>query len=262
MKFKQGSVSDRTSKSAPGVVLVPSYWRVTRSATYGFIAALPLLVLYEVMILAANRATGMPVRVGAEVWIKQLLSLVGQIGAFGLGLVVFAIGTGILIRERRNNLPIKPSFFARMIGESAVYALLTGLLVAGIVGRILMAAPTSPQQEPLSLFTQLALSIGAGLYEELLFRVALVGGLFWLFKQLNVPRQGAYVVAALVGAAVFSWVHYIGPLGDAFTVASFLFRFVFGLALNAIFLARGFGVAAWTHALYDVYVVLGLFRLL
>lgn len=68
----------------------------------------------------------------------------------------------------------------------------------------------------------------------------------------------AYVLAAVVGALLFSGVHYIGALGDPFTVASFAFRFLFGLALNVIFLARGFGVAAWTHALYDVMIVTGL----
>ncbi|NBB73510.1 MAG: CPBP family intramembrane metalloprotease, partial [Bacteroidetes bacterium] len=61
-----------------------------------------------------------------------------------------------------------------------------------------------------------------------------------------------------LGAAIFSAVHYVGPFGDAFTLASFSFRFLFGLALNGLFLWRGFGVAAWTHALYDVMLVVGL----
>ena len=65
----------------------------------------------------------------------------------------------------------------------------------------------------------------------------------------------AYLIAAVVGAAIFSAVHYIGPLGDVFELPSFIFRFLFGLALNALFLVRGFGVAAWTHALYDILVV-------
>ena len=58
-----------------------------------------------------------------------------------------------------------------------------------------------------------------------------------------------------MGELAFSAVHYIGPLGDAFELPSFFFRFLFGLALNGLFLIRGFGVAAWTHALYDVLVV-------
>ena len=48
--------------------------------------------------------------------------------------------------------------------------------------------------------------------------------------------------------------HYIGVLGDAFTLSSFTFRFLMGLALNLLFMVRGFGIAAMTHSLYDVYV--------
>jgi hypothetical protein len=58
---------------------------------------------------------------------------------------------------------------------------------------------------------------------------------------------------------LFSGAHYVGPLGDSFALPSFTFRFLFGLALNVLFLWRGFGVAAWTHALYDVMVVTGMF---
>jgi membrane protease YdiL (CAAX protease family) len=107
----------------------------------------------------------------------------------------------------------------------------------------------------LGLGRMLALSLGAGLYEELLFRVILVGGLAWLLTRVVKRRNTAYAVAAVVGALLFSTVHYIGAFGDPFTLPSFTFRFLFGLALNALYLARGFGIAAWTHALYDVMVV-------
>jgi hypothetical protein len=44
-------------------------------------------------------------------------------------------------------------------------------------------------------------------------------------------------------------------MGDAFTMGSFLYRFLFGLILNGIYVWRGFGVAAWTHAIYDIMVI-------
>ena len=103
--------------------------------------------------------------------------------------------------------------------------------------------------------TMLVLSIGAGLYEELIFRVVLVGGLILILNNFLGKRNLAYVIAAVIGAFVFSSVHYIGALGDPFTMASFTFRFLFWLVLYVIFLLRGFGVSAWTHAIYDILVV-------
>ena len=67
--------------------------------------------------------------------------------------------------------------------------------------------------------------------------------------------MGFHYSSPVLSAVLFSVVHYIGPMGDYFTLDSFLFRFLFGLILNGIYVTRGFGVAAWTHALYDVIIV-------
>lgn len=231
----------------------PGYFRLTRSATYGFLSALPLLVLYHVLILLTAGDGPYAVRVGAEVWIKQALAALGATGMLALGGGVLLVGLGVFFYERRKRLPLRPAFFGWMVAESLGYAVVVALLISRVVGWFFAMAPAGEASPDLG--TMLALSIGAGLYEELLFRVVLVGGLYLVLKPLTARPLPAYVVAAVVGAAVFSAVHYVGALGDAFTWPSFTFRFLFGLALNGLFLARGFGVAAWTHALYDVMVV-------
>lgn len=233
---------------------IQGYHRTTRSATYGFLASLPLLILYEAMMLFANLGEVAQVRVGAEIWSKQFLTLLGVRGAAALGAAVIVVGIGIAVYERRKHIPIRGRYFVWVILESAGYALLVAVLVSTVVGLLFAFSASGPleAQRP-GLFTMLALSIGAGLYEELIFRVILVGGLYLLIRTFY--RDGAYAAAALIGAIVFSAVHYTGALGDPFTLSSFTFRFLFGLALNVLFLWRGFAVAAWTHALYDVFVV-------
>jgi hypothetical protein len=67
----------------------------------------------------------------------------------------------------------------------------------------------------------------------------------------------AGVMATLVGALVFSAFHYIGPYGDRLDLPSFTFRALAGLVFSAMYLLRGFGITAWTHALYDVFLTLG-----
>jgi membrane protease YdiL (CAAX protease family) len=231
-----------------------TYHRATRSATYGFLSVLPLFALYETMIVLVNLDAVQQVRVSAGVLIKDLLAMTGASGGLVLALLVVGGGVAAYLLDRRRSIPLRTRYFVGLVGESAVYAVGVALVVSSLVGALFAAAP--PPEG--ALWTQLALSIGAGLYEELVFRVLLVGGLFLLFRVLLETPTQAYLLAALLGAALFSLVHYVGPLGDPFALPSFTFRFLFGLALNALFLARGFGVAAWTHALYDVLVVTGM----
>lgn len=252
-----------------------TYHRVSRTGTYSFMVALPLILMYEVLVVMANDFELAQVRVGAEVWLKQLLALVGSTGLFAFGAAVLIVGAGIFWFERKQRIPLRGRYFVWMILESAVYGVLVAIMVSGIVGAILTAAPSPlrgaalllgplaagvPQEAAsMDLSLKLALSVGAGVYEELLFRVILVGGLFWVLRRIVPGRGAAYVLAAVIGAVLFSWVHYVGVYGDAFAIGSFLFRFIFGLVLNVLFLLRGFGIAAWTHALYDVMLVIGVF---
>jgi membrane protease YdiL (CAAX protease family) len=253
------------SDTAPTGHAVHGYAAATRTGTYGFLSALPLLLVYEVAILFVNQGRPVQVRVGADVWMKQLLASIGGTGVFAFGLVVIGIGALIVLRERNLHVPLRAGYMAGIVAESAVYAVLVAALVSIVVSSLVFVAPfpwpaLQAAANPMDgTATALALSIGAGLYEEFVFRVLLVGGLFLALSRIVDRRIVAYVVAALAGAFLFSLVHYLGPFADEFAVGSFLFRFLFGLCLNGIFLLRGFGVAAWTHALYDVMVVTGFF---
>jgi membrane protease YdiL (CAAX protease family) len=152
---------------------------------------------------------------------------------------------------------LRPSVFGGMLLESAVLALLVGLVVGRATNSLLQMLSLG-QGASLDLSTQLMISLGAGIYEELLFRVVLVGALVWGGTRLFgwAPRT-AGIVAALVGAFLFSAFHYVGAYGDPLELPSFLFRFLAGLVFSGLYLTRGFGIAAWTHALYDVFVTLG-----
>ena len=159
--------------------------------------------------------------------------------------------------------------FVQIIIEGALYAVVMRVGASFIVGKLTLTVGTgSPAGgDPL---TGLVMSLGAGFYEEIAFRVVLFGLgaklLLFLFtkERLNFVADGprltvrAFVVMAfwaLAAAAVFSGLHYVGALGDSFAVGSFVFRLVLGLALTTIFATRGFAAAVWTHALYDAWVL-------
>jgi hypothetical protein len=166
----------------------------------------------------------------------------------------------LIVRERRREkVPLQAGVFAGMMFESVIYAMVFGTVVGTLSGWILgglrLAADPAGAMGRLSAADGLVLSLGAGFYEELLFRVLLVGGLMAVFKSAGVGKTATRVWAAVLAAFLFSAFHYIGPYAYPLELSSFTFRFLSGLALNALFIARGFGIAAWTHALYDVYVL-------
>ena len=106
--------------------------------------------------------------------------------------------------------------------------------------------------------TGLMLSLGAGFYEELVFRVLLVGLLLLGFERgAGLSRGWSVTLAVVVGALLFSAFHYVGPFGDHLALGSFTYRAVAGVLLSGLYVARGFGIAAWSHALYDVMLLMG-----
>jgi len=233
---------------------VKDYFSSTHSILYSYLISLPLLLLYEILIFLSQPDTEHIVRISVDVWIKTLFSYIGP-NVLSITLIFVALlGVFVLYRERERLSSLKLSYFLTMLIEASAYAFLLALLITSAIAGLFQMIQNSPI-ESLSVLQQLALSLGAGLYEELFFRVILVSILLFLFNQLFDKKLMSYGLAMVVAAAIFSFVHYVGVLGDPFTMSSFLFRFLFGLALNAIYIWRGFGMAAWTHAIYDLMVI-------
>lgn len=234
---------------------IASYFRQTNSLLYSYLICLPLLLLYEILIIISQPDGSQIIRISVDVWIKTLFSFLGS-NVLSITLIVAAIaGIIILYKERQQLKNLKIHYFAWMLVEASIYAFCLALLISITVGSILQIAQTPQPMESLTTLQQLALSLGAGLYEELFFRVILVSILLYTFSFWTSKKWMAKASAIVLAAIIFSTVHYIGTMGDPFTVDTFLFRFLFGLALNGIYLWRGFGMAAWTHAIYDLMVV-------
>jgi membrane protease YdiL (CAAX protease family) len=241
--------------SAIGRAVNP-YFSQTKTLTYSYLIALPLLIMYEVFILISQPDADQFVRLSTDIWIKWIFASMGfDTLKFTIALA-FILGLVIFFKERSNPVKVRGRFFLYMILESAMYAVIIAMVISGFLGLIFnIAAPEGIGG--LTKFQQLALSLGAGLYEELIFRVLLVSGLVVVFGWLGFQGGWKNAAAMILAALIFSAVHYFGTFGDQFTMSSFLFRFLFGLALNGLLIYRGFGIAAWTHSLYDVIVVVG-----
>jgi hypothetical protein len=238
-----------------------SYWRASREPRYSITFALPLFLLYEGLAAALSGPRGAGVRNGADVILKGLVAaVVGPNGPLIVSAAIVLVGTFLVARDlRRSREPLRVSIFGAMLAEAALLAALFGVVIGFATMRVLHPLTTLAITQGavgMDAPTRLMISLGAGLYEELLFRVILVGALVMGGRVvLGLGSRGANAFAVIVGALVFSAFHYIGPYGDPFGLESFTFRALSGLAFSALYVTRGFGITAWTHALYDVFLL-------
>jgi hypothetical protein len=237
-----------------------SYWQLARAPRYSLPFALPLLLLYELLAFLLTHDAYLGVRNGADVMLKSVfVTLGGRNGLVLFGLLLLGVGGWLVVRDLRRSGKVDPRIYAFMALEALGWALAFGTIAGTLTSLLLHGVPLALNYAAarMDVPTQLMISLGAGLYEELLFRVLLVAGLAYGAKRmLKWSPLASGVLAAVVGALVFSAFHYIGPLGDRLTLASFTFRAIAGLLFSGLYLTRGFGITAWTHALYDVLLVL------
>src|SRR5258708_1048451 len=238
------------------------YFQSTRAPRYSIVFALPLLIAYEGL-AAVVSGPGGGLRNGADALFRSAFTvLAGGRGPAVFMAAVILLGVGLVARDiKRSAQPLRSSYFALMFAESVVLAIAFGLVIGTITAQLLGAAHLLAIGAPsgiatLSRPTRLMLSLGAGLYGGLLFGVMLVAGLASFGGVVfGFGRRRSATIAVIVSAILFSLFHYIPPYGDPFQIASFTFRLLSGLAFSALYVARGFGITAWTHALYDAFLL-------
>lgn len=244
--------------------LVTAYWKTSRSPRYSVLFALPLLLLYEALATLLSAPDGSGIRNGADVLLKSAFEgVAGPHGHLLFGLAMIGGSIWIISRDqKKSGGRLRPAVFGTMFAESlllaSVFGLVVGTVTAVLLGQLpLLAVQDGIPMTEMGAATRLMVSLGAGLYEELLFRVLLVSGLALVgTRVLRWQPRTAAIVAVVVGAFIFSAFHYVGPYGDPFELRSFVFRMVAGLFFSGLYVVRGFGITAWTHALYDVFVLL------
>ncbi len=239
-----------------------AYWDASRAPRYSLVFALPLLIGYQVLAALQPVSAHGSLRNGADVVLEGLsIALAGRYGPWALMIGLIALGVWLVVRDmRRHGTRLRAVVFLGMTAEVVLLALTFGFVVGTLTSQLVrppVMLAGARQIESMTWAARVMLSLGAGIYEELLFRVVLVAALAWFARSVLRWRPlPAGVLAVIIGALLFSAFHYIGPYGDRLTLYSFLFRMIAGVFFSALYLLRGFGITAWTHALYDVMLLL------
>ena len=219
------------------------------------IFALPLLAVYEGGVLCLGGRQPEALRTGADTWLHWVLQGVGLHQLYWTPACVLLMLAGWAWLARKDRPGDLIGLCTGMAVESIVYALALCGLSRGLSAliehlRTRLAAP-SPTENTLQ---QIVTYLGAGVYEEVIFRLLLFSALLWLLNQIRLGGKLGLSLSALVSALLFSIAHHLGPHGESFDASAFLFRTVAGFSFAFLFYMRGLGVAAGAHALYDVIV--------
>ena len=229
-----------------------SYFLQTRSSFYSFLFTIPLFFIYEVGILFLSKDDILVVRNGADFLMRSILESFGIFGLYGLG-AIFLIGfiiTYIYFFNDKSNKSIRADYLFIMIFESVCWALILYFLLSKFM--LVLMNPIGK-----TITQQVTLAVGAGIYEEFLFRVMLISGLTGIIGFVFLWSEKTRKAAALIIAAgIFSAFHFMGDYGDYFSMELFLLRFFAGIVLGILYIARGFGITAYAHSIYDLIVLI------
>lgn len=229
----------------------PGYWAISRAPLTSLVFALPLVLVYEAGVLFLGRGTP---RNGADVWLRQALDALG-FGSYFLLPTLTIVGLLAWHHVEHDRWHVRPGVLAAMALECGLWAAVL-LGIARLQGRVWPhLAPfmlAGPGRE--GILARVIGFCGAGLYEEVLFRLLLLPAVAFGLERLGASTAAAAGWAILSTSCLFSLAHYVGPLGDTFDLYGFVFRTLAGVFFSLLFLARGFGIVAGTHAAYDLLV--------
>jgi hypothetical protein len=249
----------------------PDYWAETQRPLVSLAFLLPLLIGYEAAVVAHSGGEATGLRNGADAWMRGWLLNAGVQFPWVLPIGVAAglLGWHLI---RKDPWCVRFHTVLGMLAESLLFALL--LIICGQTLHMAFGPGAPAEAVTASLSpaqVRMVSYLGAGLYEESLFRLLLLPGLYGLGRLLRQGRMTSGIIAVVLSSAIFAIAHYL-PVNasalspDAYATAiravhndpdlwyGFVFRAMAGLAFGTLFLLRGFGVTVGSHAAYDILV--------
>jgi membrane protease YdiL (CAAX protease family) len=229
--------------------MLSNYLKVSSHRFYGALTALVMLLLYEIFVVLGSTSNSV-MRNAPEVWLRTLLNTLG-ISHYHISFVMITAAILAIPLFYNPGLMIRKRIFALLVVESIIWGAISGLLIQLVIANLFMATNSVSG----SIIGDLGLAIGAGLFEELFFRVILTSGLLWILMKLVRVKWLSITIAVVLASILFSLAHYVGSAGDTFELYSFLFRFLAGLWFTTLYSVRGFAVVCLTHAFYDIFII-------
>ncbi|PIS05254.1 MAG: hypothetical protein COT81_02015 [Candidatus Buchananbacteria bacterium CG10_big_fil_rev_8_21_14_0_10_42_9] len=244
------------------------YLESSRSAVYSILFILPFLLIYEFGIFFGARGQNIGdsfLRLGYYFFVFLLGP---TISAAIAGVVIFIAILFVVNQIKEQKIRIRFKYFLLMLAEVLFWtvgiALFLGIFFYRNTPEFFTFQPNESARymayaNNLRDFWSIFIgSIGAGVFEELVFRVIGIRLLYELFKNKMYPKfsddQGALLKAIGASALVFTVLHYKGVANPFSLIGIFLMAIIFSF----LYLRRGYGIAATTHAFWDLFFFFGI----
>jgi hypothetical protein len=237
-----------------------NYWTISSGPLHSLVLLAPLVVAYEIgsILHLTDPSEGERRSIHAENLLGDFFQLFGLAGLFlpGIALLTVLLVWHILSGAR---FRVNFSVVIGMAAESAAWTIplvvLSAVHHSAVTAAVALAAGDGGLGE-LSWQARLTISIGAGLYEEMLFRLVGITFLHFLLADLLRVNTKAATALAVAGSALgFALYHQAVLTPAGLDAGKLVFFTAAGAYLGAIFVFRGFGVAVATHILYDILVL-------
>lgn len=233
------------------------YFQQSLRPLVSLVFVLPMLAAYEGGILALGPKAA---HNGAAVWLQNALSALG-LGQYVLLPIVTCAALLGMHYASREPWKFSPWVLVGMLAESLGLAIVLVVFLRGysaVVGSISTRAGLAAIGDDVG---QVLGYFGAGIYEELLFRLLLLSGIAAIVRAAGAPQRASLITAVLVSSVIFAAAHYslFASSGLEFSWRTFFIHLVCGIYFGTVYVLRGFGIAAGTHALYDVLIFARIF---
>ncbi|KKQ56286.1 MAG: hypothetical protein US74_C0016G0010 [Parcubacteria group bacterium GW2011_GWA2_38_13] len=244
------------------------YFEETKRFYYSIFFILPFLAVYEYGLFKGALGTNIN---GADGLLRYFFYFINTV----LGPTITKISVGCIIVFLlgylmycfiKHRVKIRWSYLVFMAIESLALAFATSIIIHLSLNRQLpnffVFIPNNSVVRQLAIiglgnsWAKIVASVGAGIFEEFVFRVILIRLVYGAFQRSwngFGKDTGMMVKAAGVSSVVFTFMHW-GTVANPFGLISI---FLGSVIFSILYIKRGYGIVAGTHVFYDMYLMFG-----
>tara|TARA_Y100000590_G_scaffold460671_1_gene620496 strand:- start:701 stop:1408 length:708 start_codon:yes stop_codon:yes gene_type:complete len=229
-----------------------NYFSFSKNILTSFLVIFPLLVLYELIAFLKFSSTSFVIRNTADSIFRDIITIFTTNVSLAQSIIIiifFTIYISFNIHYIKN-YTFKLKYILMIYLESFILGVILIFLLNGIY--VFNNINNTFYDDYILSFY---LCLGAGIWEEILFRFVLINIFAFIFKFIFKKSFNVIFLSFVLSSLIFSLFHYIGSFADTFYLYSFFIRFIGGLCLSSIYYYRGLGISILTHFVYDFVLV-------